>query len=230
MKKLTTTLMAAALVGVVAHAAPAHAQYPDRPIKIIVPFAPGGVADNTARLIAAELQKRLGQAVVVQNKPGAGAVVGTQSVAKAAPDGYTLLLGSTNISTNPALYKELPYDEKDLVPVALAVTIPGVIVTHSSVPVKTFPELIAYARQHPGKLNFASVGRGSFSHLAVEGLVQKTGIDMVHVPYKGCAPALTAVVSGQAQLLVSDLQGVQPYLQTKKVNLLAVTGSKRLAA
>ena len=230
MKRLTTTLMAAALAAVLVHAAPARAEYPERPIRIIVPFAPGGVADNTARLIALELSKRLDQAVVVENKPGGAAIIGAQTVAKAAPDGYTLLLGSTNISTNSALYKKLPYDDKDLVPVALAVTLPGAIVTHSSVPAKTFPELIAYARHNPGKISYASVGLGSFSHLAVEGLAQKTGIKMVHVPYKGYAPAFAAVLSGESQLLVSDVQGALPFLQTRKINVLAVTGSRRLAA
>jgi tripartite-type tricarboxylate transporter receptor subunit TctC len=229
-KRTTTSLMAAALAAIIVHAAPARAEYPERPIRIVVPFAPGGVADNTTRQIAQELASRLEQSVVVENKPGGAAIIGAQTVAKAAPDGYTLLLGTTNISTNPALYKKLPYEDKELVPVAFVLSTPGVIITHASVPVKTFPELLAYAQQNPGKISYASVGLGSFSHLAVEGLQQKTGMKMVHVPYKGYAPAFAAVLGGESQLLVSDLQGALPYLQSGKINVLAITGARRLAA
>jgi tripartite-type tricarboxylate transporter receptor subunit TctC len=230
MKKTMISLSMAIASVVALHAGSAHAAYPDKPIKIVVPFAPGGIADGTARIIAGELTARLGQPVIVENRPGGAAIIGTQTVAKAPGDGYTLLLGSTNVSTNSALYKKLPYDaEKDLIPVALALTVPGAIISHPSLPVKNFSELISYAQRNPDKISYASVGQGSFSHLAVEGLTQITNTKMVHVPYKGYAPALTSVLAGETHLLASDLQGALPYLKAGKVNVLAVTGPKRLA-
>lgn len=230
MKKLVVGLSMAFTVVAVVHSGPALAAYPDKPIKIVVPFAPGGIADGTARLIATELSNSLGQTVIVENRPGGAAIIGTQAVAKAAGDGYTLLMASTNVSTNSALYKKLPYDaEKDLVPVALALTLPGALITHPSLPVKNFKELVSYAKQNPDKISYASVGPGSFSHLAIEGLTQKTATKMVHIPYKGYAPAVTSVLAGETHLLASDLQGALPYLQTGKLNVLAVTGSRRVS-
>lgn len=230
MKKLVAGLFTAITPLFALHAGPAHAAYPDRPIKIIVPFAPGGIADGTTRIIAAELSTKFGQPVIVENRPGGAAIIGTQAVAKAPADGYTLLMGSTNISTNSALYKKLPYDaEKDLTPVALTLTLPGAIITHPSLPVKTFNELVSYAQHNPDKISYASVGLGSFSHLAVEGLTQRTATRMVHVPYKGYAPAITSVLSGETQLLASDLQGALPYLQAGRLKVLAVTGVKRVS-
>ncbi|MDB5839762.1 MAG: putative Bug-like extracytoplasmic solute binding receptor, family [Herminiimonas sp.] len=230
MKKIMATLVTAVVPVLALHAGSAHAVYPDRPIRIIVPFAPGGIADGTARLIASELSANLGQPVIVENRPGGAAIIGTQQVAKAPGDGYTLLMATTNVSTNSALYKKLPYDaEKDLVPVALAVTIPGAIVTPISLPVKTFKELINYAQQNPDKISYASVGLGSFSHLAVEGLAQRTSTRMVHIPYKGYAPAIASVLAGETQLLASDVQGALPYLQTGRMKVLAVTGVKRVS-
>ncbi|VCU70911.1 Tripartite tricarboxylate transporter family receptor [Pigmentiphaga humi] len=227
MKSLGRSFVVA--MGMCLSAGAAVAAYPERPIRLIVPFAPGGVADATARLIAMELSSSLGQSVIVENRAGGAAIIGTSAVAKAAPDGYTLLLGSTNISTNPALYKKLPYDtDKDLAPVALAVVVPGVIVTHPSVPARNMSELAAYARKHPDKLSYASVGIGSFSHLAVERLGQQMSISMVHVPYKGYAPAVMSVMSGESDLLISDLQGALSYVKSGKLNALAVTGVKRL--
>jgi tripartite-type tricarboxylate transporter receptor subunit TctC len=227
MNKLLATLLMTITPALALHVGSAQAAYPDRPIKIIVPFAPGGIADGTARHIAAELSANLGQPVIVDNRPGGAAIIGTQLVAKAPADGYTLLMATTNVSTNSALYKKLPYDaEKDLVPVALAVTIPGVIVAPTSLPVKNFNELISYAQQNPNKINYASVGPGSFPHLAVEGLTQKTSTKMVHVPYKGYAPAITSVLAGETQLLASDVQGALPYVQAGKLKVLAVTGVK----
>ncbi|WP_325416719.1 tripartite tricarboxylate transporter substrate binding protein [Sphingobium sp.] len=208
----------------------AAATYPERPLRIVVPFAPGGVADATARLIAAEMSEELGQSVVVENRAGGAAIIGTTLVAKAPADGYTLLLGSTNISTNPALYKKLPYDaDKELTPVALAVVVPGVIVTHPSVPARNLPDLVQYARRNPDKLSYSSVGLGSFSHLAVERLAQQTSTKVVHVPYKGYAPAIMSVISGETHFLISDLQGALPYIKAGKLNAMAVTGNKRLA-
>jgi tripartite-type tricarboxylate transporter receptor subunit TctC len=228
MKNLARNFVVA--TGLCLLAGQALAAYPDRPIRLIVPFAPGGVADNTARLIASELSNDLGQSVVVENRAGGAAIIGTSAVAKAPADGYMLLLGSTNISTNPALYKKLPYDtDKDLTPVALVVVVPGVIATHPSVPAKNMAQLVAYARKYPDKLSYASVGLGSFSHLAVERLDQQMSIRMVHIPYKGYAPAVMSVMSGESDLLISDVQGALPYIQSGKLNALAVTGTKRLS-
>jgi tripartite-type tricarboxylate transporter receptor subunit TctC len=230
MKKLIPSLFVALSLILMLHAGSVYAAYPERPIQIVVPFAPGGIADGTARLIAAGLSTNLGKPVIVENRPGGAAIIGIQAVAKAPADGYTLLLGSTNISTNSALFKKLPYNvEKDLAPVALAVTIPGVIITHPSLPVKTFSELVSFAHQNPGKISYASVGPGSFSHLTVEGLKQKTATQMLHVPYKGYSPAITSVLSGETHLLASDLQGALQYLKAGKVNALAVTGVKRIS-
>lgn len=230
MKKLMVGLSMAIASAVAVHAGPAYAAYPEKSIKIVVPFAPGGIADGTARIIAGELSARLGQSVIVENRPGGAAIIGTQAVAKAPADGYTLLIASTNVSTNSALYKKLPYDaETDLVPVALALTLPGAIITHPSVPAKTFNELISYAQRNPDKISYASVGPGSFSHLAVEGLTQRTSTKMVHVPYKGYAPAIASVLAGETHLLASDLQGALPYLKAGRLNVLAVTGPKRVS-
>lgn len=230
MKKLINALVTITIPFGVFNAASAQGTYPDRPIKIVVPFAPGGIADGTARLIASELSNNLGQPVIVENRPGGAAIIGTQLVAKAPADGYTLLMATTNVSTNPALYKKLPYDaDKDLIPVALAVTIPGAMVVPPSLPVKNFNELVSYAKQNPEKISYASVGLGSFSHLAVEGLAQRTSTKMVHIPYKGYAPAITSVLSDETHLLASDVQGALPYLRTGRLRALAVTGVKRVA-
>lgn len=228
MKKLFISLLAAsALAGLTGIA---HAAYPDRPIRIIVPFAPGGIADTTARVIGRDLSAQLGQSVFVDNRPGGAAVIGAGLVARSPADGYTLLMGTTNISTNPSLYKKLPYDaDKDLTPVALTMTIPGAIVINPSLPINTFAELVAYGKAHPGKLNYSSVGQGSFPHLALEMLNQKTSVQMVHVPYKGYAPAITAVLSSEADLLASDLPGALPYIRSGKLRVLAITGSRRVA-
>lgn len=228
MKKVFTTLLAAAALGAFMNTA--QAAYPDRPIRIIVPFAPGGIADTTARMIAADIGAQLGQPVIVENRPGGAAIIGAGAVARSKPDGYTLLMATTNISTNPSLYKTLPYDaDKDLTPVALTMTIPAVIIVNPTLPVKTFPQLLSYAKEHPGNLSYASVGEGSFPHLTIEGLSQKTSIKMLHVPYKGLAPAITAVLTGEVNLMASDVPGALPYVRAGKVRALATTGSKRIA-
>jgi tripartite-type tricarboxylate transporter receptor subunit TctC len=228
MKKTLTTLFAALIAMMQAGAA--YAAYPEKPIRIIVPFAPGGIADTTARVIAADLSTRFRQPVLVDNRPGGAAIIGAGLVAKSPADGYTLLMASTNISTNPSLYKKLPYDaDKDLIPVALNMTIPGAVIVNPALPVKTFSELVSYAKAHPGKINYSSVGQGSFPHLSVEMLSQRSAINMVHVPYKGYSPAITAVLSGEADLLASDLPGALPFIQSGKLQVLAITGSRRVA-
>ncbi|MDB5822130.1 MAG: h16 [Herminiimonas sp.] len=228
-RRLILGLIAVGLSGAMQTQA-AHAAYPEKPIRIIVPFAPGGIADGTARVIGNGLAIRFNQSVIVENRPGGGAIIGTTVVAKAPGDGYTLLLGSTNISTNPSLYKSLPYDaEKELKPVSLVMLLPAALVVPSSLPVKSFGDLLSYAKEKPGKINYSSVGLGSYPHLAIESLVQKTGVKMTHVPYKGFAPATMAVLSGEVELLASDVPSALQYIQSGKVRALAVTGAKRLA-
>jgi tripartite-type tricarboxylate transporter receptor subunit TctC len=222
-----------ALLGLIAFAAltgaPAQAQtYPSRPVKIIVSFAPGGIADTTGRLIAQGLSTAFDKPFVVENRPGAGAIVGIALVAKAPPDGYTLLLANTNVSTNPALYAQLPYDaDRELIPVANAVVTPAVLVVHPSVPVTTIREFLELARAKPAQIDYASVGIGSFPHLAMEMLGQMADLKLVHVPYKGFAPAVTAVMAGEVQVLASDVPTALPNIQAGKLRALAATGTKR---
>jgi tripartite-type tricarboxylate transporter receptor subunit TctC len=209
---------------------PAAHRYPEKAVKIIVPFAPGGIADATARLIAAHLGSSWGKPFIVENRPGGAATIAAAAVAKSPPDGYTLLLASTNVATNASLYKRLPYDaDRDLVPVALAVTTPGVLVVHPSVSARSVQELQALDRARPGALNYASVGIGSFPHLAVEALNQFAHTKFVHVPYKGFAPAISAVLSNEVELLVSDASGVLEHIHSGRLRAVAVTGTQRLA-
>jgi tripartite-type tricarboxylate transporter receptor subunit TctC len=214
-------------------AQPALAQsYPSRPIRLIVPFAAGGGNDNVARLVGKRLGEGLGQPVVVDNHPGAGGVLGAEAAAKSAPDGYTLFLGGVGShAINPNLMKNLPYDPiRDFAPVELLAQAPLVLVVHPSVPARSLAEFVAYARAHPGKLNFASNGNGSSSQLAAVMFESMAGIDMVHVPYKGLSPALTDLLSGQVQLMFSSVVAILPHIKAGKVRALAVTGTKRLAS
>lgn len=221
-----------ALLSVLAWLQAVHSQaqtYPERPARIIVPFAPGGVADTTARLIAGHLSDTWGKPFIVENRPGAASIIAFTAVAKAAPDGYTLLYANTNIATNASLYSNLQYDaDRDLVPVALGVITPGVLVVHPSVAAKSFDEILKLARQKPGSLNYASVGQGSFPHLAMEMLKQAAGIDVVHIPYKGFAPAMTAALANEVSLMWLDAAAALPQMKAGKLRGLAVSGSRRL--
>jgi tripartite-type tricarboxylate transporter receptor subunit TctC len=208
----------------------AHAQtWPTRPLRLIVPTAPGGGTDFTGRLVAAKLSETLGQQVVVENRGGGGGSVGADNAAKATPDGYTLLLGSiATHAVNPALYKKLPYDHiKDFAPVSLIGTVPNVLVVHPSVPAKTFAEFISYAKANPGKINYGSSGVGSPPHLSMELLRSMTGINMVHVPYKGAGPALADLLGGQVQAMCTSLAGQITYIRAGRVRALGVTTAKR---
>lgn len=210
----------------------AHADdYPTRPIRLIVPFAAGGGNDTVARLVGDSLAKRLGQAVIVDNRPGAGGVVGAEAAARAPADGYTLFLGGVGShAINPNLHKDLPYDPiKDFAAVSLLASAPLILVVHPSVPAQSVQELIAYARSHPGKLNYASNGNGSSSHLAAVMFASMTGTDMVHIPYKGLSPALTDLLSGQDQLMFSSVVAILPHVRAGKLRALAVTSRKRMA-
>jgi tripartite-type tricarboxylate transporter receptor subunit TctC len=213
-----------------AQSAPAQA-YPTRPVRIIVGFAPGGAADITARLIAQWLTEQLGQQFLVENRPGAGTNTGTGAVVNAAPDGYTLLLVSVANTVNATLYEKLNFDVlHDIVPVAGLVRGPLVMDLALSVPAKTVPEFIAYARANPGKINMASAGNGTPSHMAGELFKLSTGLDLVHVPYRGAAPALTDVLAGQVQLLFDNLPTSLEHIRAGKVRALAVTTAERSPA
>jgi tripartite-type tricarboxylate transporter receptor subunit TctC len=206
--------------------------YPSKPIRLIVPFAAGGGNDNIARLVGKRLSDSLGQPLVIDNRPGAGGVLGADLAAKSAPDGYTLFLGGVGShALNPNLIEKLPYDPiRDFAPVALLAQAPLVLVIHSSVPAHDIAEFVAYARKNPGKLNFASNGNGTSSQLAAVMFDSVAGVDMVHVPYKGLSPALTDLLSGQVQLMFSSVVAILPHIKAGKLRALGVTGAKRLAA
>ena len=204
--------------------------YPGKPIRLIVPFAAGGGNDNVARLVGKRLADSLGQPVLIDNRPGAGGVLGAELAAKAAPDGYTLFLGGVGShAVNPNLHERLPYDPiRDFAPVALLASAPLILVVHPSIPANTFAEFVAYARSKPGRINYASNGNGSSSQLAAVMFDSMAGVDMVHVPYKGLSPALTDLLSGQVQLMFSSVVAILPHIKAGKLRGLAVTGSKRL--
>ncbi len=209
--------------------APAQAQdYPNRPLRIVVPFPAGGSADALARTIGQRLTESMGQPVVIENKPGAGGILGADTVAKAAPDGYTLLFANTNIAINPSLYKSLPYDTaKAFTPVVLMVQVPNLLLVADDVKANSVSELIALAKANPNTLNYASAGNGTFPHLAVELFKLHAGITLTHVPYKGAAPALNALLAKEVQVLSNDLVNAVQHVKTGKVRALAITGSKR---
>lgn len=219
------SLIAAAL------AAPAWAEvtYPTKPVRLVVPMAAGGNGDIIARLIGQELQAALGQPVVVENKAGAGGNIGADYVAKSAPDGYALVLGAVGThAINASLYKNMPYDvRRDFAPVTMMASVPNVLVVHPRVPAENVQELVAYIRQNPGKVNFASSGAGSSIHLSGEMFRSMEHLEMTHVPYKGSAPALADLLGGQVQLMFDNLPTSLPHIKAGKLRALAVTSLKR---
>lgn len=209
------------------------ADYPNRPIRIVVPYSAGGLTDVLARTLGERLSQRLGQPTVVDNKPGGAEQIATSMVAKSAPDGYTLLLSTmTGLAVNPGLYgPRLQYDpHKELLPVALVGSVPSVVVVHPDLPVKTMAELGAYAKAHPGKLNYGSAGNGTPSHLAVEYYKRQNGIDIAHIAYKGGAPALQDLMAGNVQMMIAIAPEALPMVKSGKLRALAVTAPRRLAA
>ena len=202
--------------------------YPSRPIRVIVPFSPGGAVDGPMRLIAQQLGKRLGQPVVVENKPGAGATIGSDLVAKSPPDGYTLLLASQTNAISATLYSKLPFDPiGDFTPISLIGREPGVIVVHPSVPARTLQEFIAYVKANPGKVDYASSGNGSGQHLFAALLASKTGMKMNHVPYRGSGQATTDLLSGVVAMAIPGTAGMVGHIRDGKLRALAVTGAHR---
>lgn len=211
-------------------AATVAADYPNRPIRLVAPFAPGGGVDVSARFIAQRLTEALGQTAVVDNRPGAGSTLGTDIVAKAAPDGHTLLVTHNAIAINQTLYPKLPYDTvRDFTQVAYLGVTTFTLVIHPGVAAKNVKELIALAKAKPGALNYASTGGGGGSHLATEYFMLATGTRMTNIPYKGTAPALTDLVSGQTHVMLSGLPGTIPFIKAKRVLALATTSAQRSA-
>ena len=202
--------------------------FPSRPLRVIVPFSPGGAVDGPMRLIAQHLSQRLGQPVVVENKPGAGATIGTDVVAKAAPDGYTLLLASQTNAISATLYSNLPFDPiEDFTPVALIGREPGVVVVNPAVPVTTLQQLIAYVKERPGQIDYASSGNGSGQHLFAALLASRTGMKMNHVPYRGSGQATTDLLGGVVAMSIPGTAGMVGHIKAGKLRALAVTGAAR---
>src|SRR5436190_9664444 len=225
MRRLVATLVFCA-------AATAFAQpYPSKPIHLIVPFPPGGGNDTVARALAQQLGPDLGQPVVIDNRPGAGGSVGAELAARAPADGYTLFLaGVGSHAVNPNLHAKLPYDAvKDFAPITLVASAPSVLVVNPGVPARTIDEFTAFARANPGKLNYASNGNGSAAQLAAAMYESMAGVKMVHVPYKGIAPAMTDLMSGEVQLMFGTIVALVPHIQSGKLRALAVTSTKRSA-
>jgi len=206
-------------------------EYPTKPIRLIAPFAPGGPTDLFARLMGAKLGERLGQPVLVENRPGAGGSVGAEAAAKSAPDGYTLVLVSSSFAVNATLYPKLPYDAlRDFAPITLLASAPFLVVAHNSVPASSVRELIALAKANPGKLNYGSGGSGSGPHIVAELFKSEAGVDIVHVPYKGTGPLTAALVAGDVQLAFGNIFALVPQVKSGRLKALAVTGAQRSSA
>jgi tripartite-type tricarboxylate transporter receptor subunit TctC len=235
-QKTIKALLAAAAVSMlgVVGVAPAAAQaqtFPTQLVRIVVPFPPGGTTDILARQLAKELQDRWGKPVLVENRGGASGTIFSEQLARMPPDGYTLMLTATHHVINPGLYKNLKYDTRtDFTPIALVASVPNVLVVHPSFPPKSVRELIAYAKAHPGKVNFGSSGTGGANHLSGELFKSMAGVDMVHVPYKGAAPALNDLLGGQIPMMFDSVPGVLQHIQSGRLRALAVTSAKRSPA
>jgi tripartite-type tricarboxylate transporter receptor subunit TctC len=222
---------AIAVIGIAALAAPAALgqAYPAKPIRLIIAQAPGSASDVIARLVGNKLTESMGQPVIIDARPGAGGTLGTEAAARAAPDGYTLMIGNNSShGANPALYEKLPFDAvKDFAPIIYFANTPYVLNVHPSLPVKNVKELIALAKAKPGQLNYGSPGNGSSHQLSSELLKLMTGIDIVHIPYKGTTPAVTALISGEVSIMFATVTAIQPHIKAGKVRGLAVATLKR---
>lgn len=223
LRRMLLAVLAMSVIGTAA-----HAQYPERPVKLIVPYAPGGSADIVARMIGDEWAKALGKPVVIENRGGAGGNVGVDAVAKSAPDGYTIGLQTVSLAINPALFAHMPYDTlKDLAPIGMVASSQHVLVVNNEVPAKSVRELIALAKKEPGKLSYGSAGPGSTFHMAAELFKAVAGVDIAHIPYRGGGPALIDTISGQVQLCFPVLSAARGQVQAGKIRALGVTGPKR---
>ncbi|HLQ24734.1 MAG TPA: tripartite tricarboxylate transporter substrate binding protein [Acidiferrobacterales bacterium] len=232
---MKTTRMLGCMIAMLLAGAALGAQaenYPSKPIKMIVPFSVGGTTDILARIIGQELTKAWGQQVIIDNRPGAGGNIGADLVAKSAPDGYTLVMGTVGThAINASLYKKMPYDTvKDFAPITLVAAVPNVLVVHPAVPAKSVKELIEYAKANPGKLSFASSGNGTSVHLSGELFKAMAGVSMTHIPYKGSAPAIIDLMGGQVQLMFDNMPTALPHVKAGRLRALAVTSAKRSPA
>ena len=217
--------MCLALLSVVANAQ----QFPVKPVKIIVPFPAGGTVDFFARVLSSKLSDSLGQAVLVENRAGAGGNIAVEAVAKSAPDGYTLLMGSEIVAINTSLYSKLAYDPvKDLTPITLVGTVPNILIVHPSMPVNTVKELITLAGKSPGKISFASTGQGTSSHLSAELFKLMANVDLLHVPYKGGPPAVADLIGGQVNMMFINMPTGLAHVKSGKARILAVSSSRRV--
>lgn len=227
MNKINKLLISAVLLSVSA-LAHAQANYPTRAVRVIVPSSPGGGTDISARILAPQLTQFLGQQVIVENRPGAGTMIGGEAVARAAPDGYTLLMGISTLAINPAMYKKVPYDAlKDFAPISQAVSLSNVLVVHPSLPVRNLKEFIALVKPRPGQVNFASAGVGTSPHLSMELFLVMAKLKMLHVPYKGSGPGVTDLVAGHVPAMMPNMLSAQPHIKSGRLRALGVTGSKR---
>jgi tripartite-type tricarboxylate transporter receptor subunit TctC len=228
------TVLQAAGAGAASLALPSFAQsaWPSKAIRFVVPFAPGGTSEIVARSVAAELSKQLGQSVFVENKPGGAGVTAMQDVAKAAPDGHTIILGHVGtLAVNPYMLKSQPYDvNKDFMPVTLLAKVPNVFVIHPDVPAKNFQEFVAYAKKNPGQLNYGSAGNASAGHLAMEYLKLVAGMFITHIPYRGTGPQLTDLLAGRTQASSAGLPALGPYIRSGKLRAIAVGTSQRISS
>lgn len=209
----------------------AQPAYPTKPLRIVVPSSAGGGTDIIARAVSPRLAERLGQQIVIDNRPGAGTMIGGEVVAKSAPDGYTLLMCVSTLATNPVIYSRIPYNAlADFSPITLVLTAPNVLVVHPSLPPKTVKELVWFAQARPGELNYASAGAGTAPHLAMALFMSMTGVRMVHIPYKGSAPAMVDLIAGQVTTMVATMLTGLPHVRTGRLRALGVTGAQRIAA
>jgi tripartite-type tricarboxylate transporter receptor subunit TctC len=225
------SIIALALAGAVSSNALAQSKYPSRPLRVIVPYTPGGITDVATRMVTQEISKTLGQNVIVDNRPGANSIVGVEMAAKSAPDGYTLTSVIAAHAANQTLYPKLPYDSiKSFAPVSLLVTAPLIVCVSNSLPVKTPKELVELAKAKPGQLTFASSGVGAAAHLTTELLMLTTGIKMIHVPYKGTAPALLDLSGGQVSVMMDTPGSMLPHVRGGKIKALGMASEKRIAA
>ena len=231
MRRISLILLAGAAgcVGCTAYGAQPASPFPTKPVRLVVTFPPGGSADIVARTVGAKLTSSWAQQVIIDNRSGAAGTIGTEIAARAAPDGHTLLLGSSGaLVVNPLMGSKLGYDPaRDFAPISLLVVIPQLLVVNSSLPVGTVSELIAFAKARPGKLNYASVGQGSPNHLAMELFKSMTGVDVVHVPFKGAGPAITDLLGGQVQVMFNPMPALLPHVKTGKLRPLGVGSTRR---
>ena len=228
-KRLGILLLYAALAAIAADGL-AQSGYPVKPVRVVVPSSAGGGTDIVARIIAPDLSKRLGQQVVIDNRPGAGTMIGIEVAAKSPPDGYTLLMGLSTLAINPALYQKVPYDPmRDFAPITEAVSSASIIVVHPSLPVKSVKELIAFARSLPGQINYASAGTGTYPHMTMELFLSMANLKMVHIPYKGTGPAMIDMLAGHTAVMAATILTGMPQIRAGRLRPLGITSAARSA-